>query len=63
MGGVETVTLQRGETPVVLKQAPADVCGNCGEYYLSTEVTRRVLERAEAAVRSGAQVDVLTLAA
>jgi hypothetical protein len=37
--------------------------GNCGEYYLSEEVTRRILERAEAAVTSGAEVEILRYAA
>jgi YgiT-type zinc finger domain-containing protein len=58
-----TVTLQRGETTVILKGVPADVCANCGEYYLSDEVTRQVLERAEAAVSSGAEVEILRYAA
>jgi len=35
-----TVTLQCGETTVILKQVPADLCENCGEYYLSSEVAR-----------------------
>jgi ribosomal protein L32 len=55
--------VQRGETTVILKQAPADVCENCGEYYLSSEVAGQVLERAESAVKSGAEVEILRLAA
>lgn len=61
--GFVTVTLQRGETTVILKQVPADVCQNCGEYYLSSEVSGRVLEKAEAAVQSGAEVEILRFAA
>ena len=61
--GTATVTLQRGETTVILKEVPADVCDNCGEYFLSSDVTARVLERAEAAVRSGAEVEILRFAA
>lgn len=63
MPGVVTVTLQRGETTVVIKQVPAEVCENCGEYYLSDEVSGRVLAKAEAAVRSGAEVEILKFAA
>src|SRR5271157_2508396 len=40
--GHVTVTVQRGETTVILKQAPADVCDNCGEYYLLSEVAAQV---------------------
>jgi len=61
--GVVTVTLQRGDTTVILKGVPADVCDNCGEYYLSEDVTRRVMERAEAAVASGAEVEIMRFAA
>jgi len=28
--GTAIVTLQRGETTVVIKNVPADVCDNCG---------------------------------
>jgi YgiT-type zinc finger domain-containing protein len=61
--GEATVTLQRGATTVILKGVPADVCENCGEYYLSDEVAGQVLERAEAAVSSGAEVEILRYAA
>ena len=58
-----TVTLERGDTTVILKQVPADVCENCGEYYLSDTVTGLVMSRAEAAVKSGAEVEILRFAA
>jgi len=57
--GRVTVTLQRGETIVVLKGVPAEVCDNCGEYYLSESVTGTVLAKAEDAVRNGAEVEIL----
>jgi YgiT-type zinc finger domain-containing protein len=58
-----TVTLQRRETTVILKGVPADVCENCGEYYLSEAVTAQVLQRAEEAVRNGAEIEILRFAA
>ena len=61
--GEVTVTLQRGETTVIVKGVPADVCENCGEYYLSEAVSAQVLERAERAVESGAEVEILRFAA
>jgi YgiT-type zinc finger domain-containing protein len=61
--GRVTVVLQRGNTTVILKRVPADVCENCGEYYLSSEVTGRVMDKAEAAVNSGAEVEILAFAA
>jgi YgiT-type zinc finger domain-containing protein len=61
--GKTTVTLQRGETTVVVKDVPAQVCDNCGEYYLSAEMTEKVMALAEAAVRKGAEVEILRWAA
>jgi len=61
--GTVTVTLTRGETTVIIKNVPAEVCENCGEYYLSEEVTGKLLERAEHAVKSGSELDILRYAA
>ena len=61
--GTTTVTLERGQTIVVIKEVPADICENCGEYYLSTEVAEAVMARAEGAVRDGAEVEILRYAA
>lgn len=61
--GEAIVTLQREETIVVVKEVPAEICENCGEYYLSQEVTEQVMERAAKAVRNGAEVEILRFAA
>ncbi|MDO8735667.1 MAG: type II toxin-antitoxin system MqsA family antitoxin [Thermoleophilia bacterium] len=61
--GEVTVTLQRGESTIILKNVPAEVCENCGEYYLSEDITEQVLSRAEEAVKSGAEVEILKFAA
>jgi YgiT-type zinc finger domain-containing protein len=61
--GKVTVTLQRGETTIVFKEVPAEVCQNCGEFYLSEEVTGKLLNRAEAAVKNGAELEILRYAA
>ena len=61
--GRVTVTLQRGGTTVIVRDVPADVCENCGEYYLSEKVTEQLLARSEQAVKSGAEVEILRFAA
>lgn len=61
--GTATVTLERGDTTVVIKGVPADVCENCGEYYLTDKMTDRVLAMAEEAVAHGAEIEVLRFAA
>jgi len=57
--GTVTVTLQRGETTVVIKDPPAEVCRNCGEYYLDDEVARKVYGQAEDAANRHAEVEIL----
>ena len=61
--GEVTVTLQRDQTTVIIKGAPADVCENCGEYYLSEETTALITGWAEDAVAKGAEVEILRFAA
>ncbi|MDN5870864.1 MAG: type II toxin-antitoxin system MqsA family antitoxin [Nitrococcus sp.] len=61
--GTATVTLQRGETIIVIKDVPAQVCAQCGEYYLTATMTEQVLAMAEAAVSKGAEVEILRWAA
>jgi len=58
-----TVVLQRGESTVVIKGVPADVCENCGEPYFSESMTQKLLERAEQAVKNGAEVEIIRFAA
>ena len=48
---------------MILKRVPAEVCDNCGEYYLSSDVAAEVLARAELAVKNGAEVEILRFAA
>ncbi len=61
--GQTTVTLQRGECTVIVKEVPADVCENCGEYYLSEEVSSQLEKRADNAAKSGDEVKILRYAA
>jgi len=56
--GSATVTLERGETTLVIKGVPAEVCANCGEEYVGEDVTVRLLSAAEEAAKKGVQVDV-----
>ncbi|MBE7557811.1 type II toxin-antitoxin system MqsA family antitoxin [bacterium] len=61
--GEVTVTLERGASTVIIRNVPADVCDNCGEFYLAEAVTRKLTETAEAAVQRGAEVEILRYAA
>lgn len=59
--GKATVTLERGDSIIVIKNVPADVCQNCGEYYLNAEMTKEVLKRAEQSVKKGSEVEIIKM--
>ena len=61
--GKVTVTLQRGQTTVIIKDVPAEVCENCGEYYLDESITEHVLSMAEEGVKKNAEVEIVRFAA
>lgn len=61
--GYVTVTLQRGESVIIIKNVPALVCENCGEYTLSEPVSSRVMEIAEESVSKHVEIEVLQFAA
>jgi YgiT-type zinc finger domain-containing protein len=45
--GFAAVAWTRDEAVFVFKGVPADICQDCGEYYLNDEMTGIVLDRAE----------------
>ncbi len=61
--GRTNVTLNRGDTVVVFKNVPADVCQNCGEGYLSSETAHELSARVDEAVQRGAEVEIVRYAA
>ena len=61
--GTVTVTLERGPTVLLIKEVPAQVCTQCGEYYLDEQTTRRLYEQAEKALERNAELEVLRYAA
>jgi YgiT-type zinc finger domain-containing protein len=56
-----TVTLERASSLIVLKDVPAMICENCGDYYLDESTTQLVLKRAEEAVSKGAEVEIIKM--
>ncbi|MFA5327745.1 MAG: type II toxin-antitoxin system MqsA family antitoxin [Prolixibacteraceae bacterium] len=59
--GHVTVTLERDGSIIAIKEVPAQVCNNCGEYYLDAEITKEVLEKAEEAVQKGVEFEVINM--
>jgi YgiT-type zinc finger domain-containing protein len=61
--GTVNARLERDNCMIVLKDVPADICKNCGEYYLSQSTTAAVLDRAEKSIDRNAEVEILRFAA
>lgn len=61
--GTVTLSLTRGETLIVIKSVPANVCINCGDYTLEASVAERIYQQADEAVADHAEVEILRYAA
>lgn len=61
--GLVTVPLVRGETVIVVKNVPAEVCRNCGEYYLSVETSDLLADLMDDAEKRGAEIEIVKYAA
>ncbi len=56
--GRTSVTLERGESVITYKNVPAEICDNCGEAYVDSQVSESLLKAAEQSVRDGVEFDV-----
>jgi len=61
--GIVTVTLNRENSIIIIKNVPADICENCGEYYLSSEMTKKILEIANESLKKGVEIEIIKFAA
>jgi YgiT-type zinc finger domain-containing protein len=61
--GNVTVTLERDNCIIIVKDVPADICENCEEYYLRQMTTAAVLTRAEQSIDRQSEVEILRFAA
>ena len=57
--GVTSVTMERGESKVIIRAVPADICPNCGEAYVDEKVAVRLLEDAEQISKNGEHENLL----
>lgn len=59
--GKATVTLELEGSIIAIKEVPAQICNNCGEYYLSEEMTKVVLKKAQDAFEKGVEIKVIKM--
>ena len=61
--GSVTVSFDKNNCTIVIKDVPALVCPICGAYYLDETTTAKVLEAGNAAIKNGAEVEIIRLKA
>lgn len=61
--GYTTIVLERGQTTLVFKQVPAQICENCGEEYISSSINKELLSHAESVHDKGVELEMLNYAA
>jgi YgiT-type zinc finger domain-containing protein len=61
--GKITMVLEKNDATLVFKSVPAEICENCGEEYLSSITNKKLLEKANEAVKRGVDLEMLKYAA
>jgi len=61
--GFTTVILTRGNSSIIIKDVPAQICDLCGEYTLDSATTELVMCMAKEAFDKGAEIEVRRFAA
>ena len=56
--GATTITLEKGNSTIVFKEVPAQICDNCGEKYIDQTTTKDLLSKAREIVKNGVEVDI-----
>ncbi len=57
--GFSTVLLEKDEAILVFKQVPSEICENCGEEYISSEVNRMLLRHAREELNRNVSLEML----
>jgi len=56
--GTTTVTLERGDSIVIIRHVPAQVCTTCGEAYTDEDVTKELLATVDKEISAGVVIQV-----
>ena len=59
--GFVTFTLERRYVIVVFKNVPALVCENCGDFYLTAETTKLLLNKTAKTLEKGVEFEIINL--
>jgi len=58
-----SVLIDQEETPLIIKNVPADVCRNCGERYFDEETTGKLLDLSNSESHESGEVEIIRFAA
>jgi len=61
--GTTTLVFERGNSTIIVKNVPAEICDNCDESYLLENISRDVLELVNKEIGKGIEVEILNFAA
>lgn len=61
--GKVTVSFDKDNSIVIVKDVPAMVCPICSAYYLDEDITEKILQTANSAIKNGAEIEVVRLKA
>jgi len=59
--GFVTFTLEKESIIIVFKNVPALVCENCGDFYLTSETTSMLLQKANQTAEKGVEFEIINL--
>ena len=56
--GFVNVPIVRKDKIIFIKNIPAQICNNCGEYYIDTSVAKEIYEKANERMNQGVEMEV-----
>ncbi len=59
--GKVTITFEKKEAIIVIKDVPANICNNCENYFLDSDIAKKVLAKANEELNKGALFEVTSL--
>ncbi len=59
--GIKSFMLEKGNSIVIVKGVPAQVCNQCGEAYFDAATTKKLYAQTSASIQNGAELEVIRL--
>ena len=57
--GFTTLVLEKQQTTLIFKHVPAQICDNCGEEYISSQINQEILEKATKKISNEISLELL----